>query len=104
MKQPITLEQAIQIAFQNNPNIQATLSLVEKSKESVAEMKAHFNPTVSAQATQTQQKSSSMTPGSATRASVTVTMPIDISKQAQIFIRDCYGAVSGSISGDGNSF
>ncbi len=81
LKQPITIDQAIQIAFQNNPNIQATLSLVEKSKESVAEMKAHFNPTVSAQATQTQQKSSAVTPGSATRVGVTVTMPIDISKQ-----------------------
>lgn len=81
LKQPITLEQAILIAFQNNPNIQATLSLVEKSKESVAEMKAHFNPLVSAQASQTLQKSSAMTPGSVTRASVTVTMPIDISRQ-----------------------
>jgi len=81
LKQPLTLDQSIQIAFQNNPNIQATLSLLEKSKESVAEMKAHFNPTVSAQTTQTQQKSSVATPGSVTRVGVTVTMPIDISRQ-----------------------
>ena len=53
LKTPITLEQALQVAFQNSPDIQAALSQVESSRGGVDEARARFNPTFSIQASTT---------------------------------------------------
>jgi len=79
MKKPLTLEQTLQVAFQNSPSIQAALSQVESSRGSVDEARARFNPTFNIQTSYIQQGQTSAT--ESTTASLEVQLPLDISHQ-----------------------
>ena len=88
---PITVDQALQVAFENNPDIQAALSQVEASRGVVDEARARFNPTFSIQASTTFQgpavttqmgdQSMQMLVSPDKQASASVTLPLDISHQ-----------------------
>ena len=92
MKKPITLEQALQVAFKNSPNIQAALSQVEVSRGSIDEARAGFDPTFNIQTSYTRQGPDSTTEASggqaidtvspsSTVASLSVQLPLDISRR-----------------------
>ncbi|MCE5321692.1 TolC family protein [bacterium] len=92
MREPITLEQALEIAFKNSPEIQAALSNVESSRGSVEEARAQFNPTFNATLSATLQGpiTQTVTSGGQTVdlvsspdniAGLTVTLPLDVSHQ-----------------------
>lgn len=92
MKKPITLGQALEIAFKNSPEIQAALSSVESSRGSVDEARAQFNPTFNASLSATLQGPVTQTVTSSGStvdlvsspdnvASLTFTLPLDISHQ-----------------------
>lgn len=92
LKKPITLDQALQIAFKNSPDIQAALSQVENYRGVVDQARAMFNPTFSVQASTTFQGpittiqstnggSTSMIASPDKEASLSVTLPLDVSHQ-----------------------
>ena len=92
MTQPITLEQALEVAFKNSPEIQAALSNVESSRGSVDEARAQFNPTFYASLSATLQGPVAhmvSSDGSAIDlvsspdniASLTFSLPLDVSHQ-----------------------
>ncbi|WP_319586272.1 TolC family protein [uncultured Desulfobulbus sp.] len=92
MKKPVTLEQVLQVAFQNSPSIQAALSQVEASRDSVDEARARFNPTFNIQTSYMRQGPTTATEStgggtietvlpSSTTASLAVQLPLDISHQ-----------------------
>ena len=55
LDKPITIEEALQIAFQKSPTLRIALSHVESTRGALDETKARFNPTFSASGTTTYQ-------------------------------------------------
>ncbi len=85
VKKPITLEQALQVAFENSPQIQAALSQVEASRGVVDEANARFRPTFTASASSTRQgPESTAVAGSSTQAGLSIALPLDISRQLKL--------------------
>ncbi len=83
LTQPITLGQALQVAFQNSPAIRAALSQVEGSRGAAAEARARFNPTFTIQASATrpgamQGNLLQSVPTSSTGASLSIVLPLDL--------------------------
>ena len=82
LKKPITLEQAIQLAFQNSPNITSVLASIEASKGSVDASSASFNPVFSLSGAATVQGPTSAAVESFNPTlGLSLTLPLDISKQ-----------------------
>ncbi len=89
---PIDIDQALEIAFKNNPDLRVATDSVNKAKGMVDEAGARFNPSFSAQVAQMQQgpvvalPASSMTgnrpvsirPASQTSANLQFVLPLDI--------------------------
>jgi len=90
---PITLNQALEIAFRNNPEIQIAIDQVEASRGVINEANARFNPVFNASATGTLQGPTStiafpgggapvtLVPGTTGAAGVNFLLPLDISRR-----------------------
>ncbi len=88
---PLTIDQAVKLAFENSPKIRIAVDQYAKSTGSVSEAKSNFLPKVTLSATHTRQGppvsvqigdiSANLVQGQATAAAANVTLPIDISKQ-----------------------
>lgn len=92
MDQPISVDQALEIAFCNNPDLRIATDAVNKSIGLMAESRARFNPSFGAQIVQLQQgpavsmsgsaltggKAVTITPPSQTSAKGLVSLPLDI--------------------------
>lgn len=90
---PISLDQALQIAFRNNPDFRIALDQIEKSRGSVAEARARFNPAFNLQLTSTEQgptESFSLGEGktpvqlvapNTSTGTVSILLPLDISRK-----------------------
>jgi outer membrane protein TolC len=91
LKDPISLDQALEIAFRNSPSIQSALSAVEMSRGSVDAADAQFNPTFNLQSTTTYQgpiptlnangQEMPMEASPANTLGLSFTLPLDISHQ-----------------------
>ena len=86
--QPITIDQALEIAFSNNPDLRIATAQVNRAVGVVEEARARFNPQFAAQIVQLYQgpavsiPASELTGGKAT----TITPPSQTSAQANIFL------------------
>ncbi|MCL5104686.1 MAG: TolC family protein [Armatimonadetes bacterium] len=96
LSKPITLDQALEIAFQHNPDIRIALDQVQRQRGVVNETLANFNPRFNAQATYLRQPALEATfPGSGdqppqnitiqspqnTTLGTNATLPLDINKR-----------------------
>lgn len=82
IKKPITLDQAIQIAFQSSPDIISALALLESSKGGIDASTANFKPVFRLQASSTLQgPENTAVKTSSSLAGLTATLPLDISRQ-----------------------
>ncbi len=82
IKSPISLEKAIQIAFQCSPDIQSAIAQVEASRGGIDAAKASFNPVFKLQASSTLQgPESAAVQTSSTMAGLTAVLPLDVSRQ-----------------------
>jgi outer membrane protein TolC len=89
--QAITLDEALQIAFKNSPDLRAALSEVENSRGAVSEAKAQFNPTFTAHSTTTYQgpiatmqmgsENIAMAASPDTTAGLSIALPLDVSRR-----------------------
>jgi outer membrane protein TolC len=86
----MTLDQALEIAFRNSPDIRIALDQVEHSRGSMNEAQARFNPTFNAQVSGTEQGPTAsfaisggapvvIVPPSTGSATLSVVLPLDIS-------------------------
>jgi len=84
---PLTLEQALEIAFQNSPQIKLAYDQVEKSRGGVREARANLLPKFDTEITHTRQGPTVSFGGQSivrdhdTSASASVFVPVDVSKQ-----------------------
>ncbi len=86
---PLTVDQALEIAFKNNPDLRIATDSVNKSKGIIEEAQARFNPSFSSQIVQLYQgptvsmqgggQSITITPPSQKTAQVSLLLPLDIS-------------------------
>ena len=92
LAKPITLDQALQIAFRNSPDIRVALDQVERSRGVINEMDAHFNPVFSTFVSGTVQGPTAsftlpgsppiqIVPPSTGSAGVSVLLPLDVSRR-----------------------
>jgi outer membrane protein TolC len=92
VKTPLTLDQALDVAFRNSPNIRIALDQVERSRGVYREARARFNPTFNVQLTDTEQGPSAsfaigsgppveIVPPNVASAGLTVLLPLDISRR-----------------------
>ncbi|MHB1460523.1 MAG: TolC family protein [Armatimonadota bacterium] len=82
IKSPISLDKAIQIAFQYSPDIQSSIAQVEASRGVIDAAKASFNPVFKLQASSALQgPESTAVKTSTTQAGLTATLPLDVSHQ-----------------------
>ncbi len=95
LTKPITLDQALTIAFQCNPQIKTAIAQIERSEAGMREASARFFPSFTAQVNRTYQPEVSLAfaqPGqqaqdvvvqnaTTTNAQLGVTLPLDISKR-----------------------
>ena len=85
VRQPLTLDTAVTLAFQHSPDLQLALSRVEKSRGGLDEAKAHTKPTVTAQGSTIWQGADNTTPGQGStvtpQVGATLSVPVDFSRQ-----------------------
>ncbi len=82
IKSPISLEKAIQIAFEYSPDIQSAIAQVEASRGVIDAARASFNPVFKLQAASTLQgPESTAVQTSSTVAGLSATLPLDVSRQ-----------------------
>lgn len=90
---PITVNQALEIAFRNNPDLRIATDAVNRSVGVVAEARARFNPTLSSQIVQLYQGPAVSVSGAMTGGQdVTITPPSQKSARASVFLPlDAFG-------------
>lgn len=88
MDKPITVDQALEIAFCNNPDLRIATDAVNRSKGVVEEARARFNPSFNSQIVQLYEGPAVSIPGSALTGgrAVTIVPPSQTSAQASVFL------------------
>ncbi len=93
IQKPITLDQALEIAFCQSPTIKAALAQIQKSQATIAEARANYFPKFNAEVIQQWQgpkvtfvapgtgEKLEITPASDTRANASVLLPLDVNKR-----------------------
>lgn len=96
LSKPLTIDDALEVAFKNNPGIRIALDVARRSRNVVAESRANFNPRINATVIYTRQPEQTVSvptapgepPGSFvvqnaenTMAQANVAVPIDINRQ-----------------------
>lgn len=88
MAEPITIDQALDIAFANNPDLRIATDAVNKSRGLVEETRARFNPSFGSQIVQMYQGPTVAMPASEMTGGrpITITPPSQNSAQANVFL------------------
>jgi outer membrane protein TolC len=88
MDQPITVDQALEIAFCNNPDLRIATDAVNKSKGLIEETRARFNPSFSAQIVQLEQGPPVVLAGSSLTGGqpINIIPPSQTSAKGQVFL------------------
>lgn len=93
LQKPITLDQALEIAFRQSPTIKVALAQIQRSQATVAEARANFLPKFNGEVIQQWQgpkvtfvapgttKELDIMPASDTRANASVLLPLDINNR-----------------------
>jgi len=93
LQKPITLDQALEIAFRQSPTIKVALAQIQKSQATVAEARANYLPKFNAELVQQWQgpqvtfvapgttEKLDIIPASDTRANASVLLPLDINNR-----------------------
>ena len=85
VRHPLTMDEAITLAFQRSPDLQIALSQLEKTRGGIEEARSHTRPTVSAQGSTSwqgyEQSSPIQSSGITPQVSATLTIPLDWSRQ-----------------------
>lgn len=84
--EPLTVDQALELAFKNNPDLRIATDAVNRAKGVVAEARARFNPSFNAQIVQLYQGPAVEFANPATSTSVPIIPPSQKSAQANVFL------------------
>ena len=86
MDKPLTIDQALELAFKNNPDLRVATDAVNKAKGLVHEARARFNPSFASQIVRMYQGPSVSFPNPSGGGTVTFMPPSQTSAQASMFL------------------